>query len=77
MRIRTLVTTAVLLAGLAACGASGEEELDRCRAALEKLPAKVPVQPEACEGLSEDDYNTLLMAHIIEETNTLVPTTEP
>ncbi len=78
MRIRTLVTTAALLAGLTACGASGEQELDGCRAALEKLPAEVPVKPEACEGLAEDDYDTLLMAHIIEKTSTLpTPLDEP
>ncbi|WP_409469075.1 hypothetical protein [Streptomyces sp. HC307] len=65
MKTRTAAIAALLaLAALtAACGKSEEEIAADCQKALANTTVGVgDERPEACEGLSEDDYNALVIS---------------
>ncbi|MFJ4206671.1 hypothetical protein ACIP2Y_44735 [Streptomyces sviceus] len=63
--MRTRTALAALLLALAtltsACGKSPAEKQADCQKALTKTATKTN-RPEACKDLSQDDYETLLMA---------------
>ena len=66
MHIRpALVAVALLVATLTACGKSEAEQQADCQKALTAEATRTN-RPEACEPLSQDDYNTLLMAYTLE-----------
>ncbi|MGW1540138.1 hypothetical protein ACWCPM_07720 [Streptomyces sp. NPDC002309] len=67
MRTRTAACAALLaLSALTAgCGESQEEIAEECRTALASTAVAVDVEdvrPEACEGLSQDDYEALVIS---------------
>lgn len=59
-----LAAAALLLA--TGCGKPQADIADDCAQALAKLH-KVTAKPAACEDLNEDDYQTLLMGHILDD----------
>lgn len=63
MRHTTLLAAALLLA-LTACGKSEAETQADCKAALTESSTKTD-RPTACEDLSQEDYDALLMAHAL------------
>lgn len=71
MRRATTVLLAALLAvgGVAGCSSekSYEEITADCAAALKDQAEGDTGKPEACEGVKKDDYQTLLMSHVLEE----------
>lgn len=74
MRTRTALTAALLaLAALtAACGKSEEEIAADCQKALaNSTTATKTDRPEACKGLSEDDYSALLIAQGLRDTGVI------
>ncbi|MFE7972992.1 hypothetical protein [Streptomyces shenzhenensis] len=70
---RTTTTAAVLLACLLVAGGavgcsdskSQDEIAKDCVAALKARAEGDKKKPKDCEGLSEDDYQTLLMSHVL------------
>lgn len=65
MRIRTIVTAAVLLAGLAGvtgCGQSYEEKAEDCLTALKARADGDKSKPAECEGIKRKDYLSLVMS---------------
>lgn len=65
-----LLAAALLLAG-GAVGCSSEKSQDEiakdCVAALKARPDGDKAKPKDCEGLSDDDYQTLLMSHVLQD----------
>ncbi|WP_328937442.1 hypothetical protein OG288_12350 [Streptomyces tauricus] len=45
---------------------SYDEIADSCTQALQDRPAGDKAKPDACDGLTQDDYNTLLMSHVMD-----------
>lgn len=74
MRTRTALT-AVLLAFAAltaACGKSEEEIAADCQKALAAAKdATKSNRPDACEGLSQEDYNALLISQTLKDTGVI------
>jgi hypothetical protein len=68
-----LVGTLLLLA--AACGKSDAEIQADCKAAITKDSTKTN-RPAACKELSEEDYGTLLMGWILNNTVKDMPQTD-
>lgn len=69
MRIRTAITTAALLAGLAgitSCGQSYEEKTEDCLTALKARAKGDKSKPTDCEGIKHKDYVTLVMSVAID-----------
>ncbi|WP_331756625.1 hypothetical protein [Streptomyces decoyicus] len=69
MRIRTIVTAAALLAGLATvtgCSQSYEELTEDCLTALKARAKGDKSKPAECEGVKRDDYTTLVMSVAID-----------
>lgn len=65
MRIRTIVTAAALLAGLATvtgCSQSYEELTEDCLTALKARAEGDKAKPAECEGVKREDYTTLVMS---------------
>lgn len=63
MRIRTAITTAALLAGLATgCSQSYEDLTSDCLAALKARTDGDKGKPEACEDVKSDDYTALVVS---------------
>ncbi|MEU6230451.1 hypothetical protein [Streptomyces sp. NPDC047042] len=61
-----LLAACLLLAGAAVgCSKSYDEIAEDCVAALKKRSDGDKAKPEACNGLKEDDYDALLMSHIL------------
>ncbi|MGY5127311.1 hypothetical protein [Streptomyces nigrescens] len=70
MRIRTIITAAALLAGLAGvtgCGQTYEEKTEACLTALKARADGDKGKPAECEGLKRDDYTTLVMSVAIDD----------
>lgn len=65
-----LLTTLLALAGVAGCSAekSYEQLTADCAAALKDRAEGDKAKPGACEGVKEDDYQTLLMSQVLEDT---------
>jgi hypothetical protein len=65
----TLLAVLLLAGGATACSddKSYEEITADCVQALKDRPEGDKAKPEACEEVKEDDYQTLLMSHILEE----------
>jgi hypothetical protein len=62
-----LLAAALLLAGGAlGCSKSQDEIARDCQAALSEKATKTN-RPAECEGLSQDDYDTLLMAWVLKK----------
>ncbi|WP_432010163.1 hypothetical protein [Streptomyces cucumeris] len=72
MRTHATTAAATLAAGLllTACssGPSQEEIAKQCVAALKDRAEGDKSRPSACKGLSEDDYNTLVIGQAIDDT---------
>lgn len=64
MRHTTRLATALLLLGLTACGKSAAEMQADCKAALTESSTKTD-RPAACDDLSQEDYDALLMAYAL------------
>ncbi|MFE7780368.1 hypothetical protein [Streptomyces nigrescens] len=65
MRIRTFVTAAALLVGLATltgCGQSYEEKTEACLTALKARADGDKGKPAECEGIKRSDYVDLVMS---------------
>lgn len=64
MRTRTAVATiALLTAALAACGAAETDRQADCQKAINATRTYgIPDRPEACQDLSDEDYETLRAA---------------
>jgi len=65
MRIRTVITTAAMLAALAGitgCGQSYEELTEACLTALKARPDGDKSKPAECEGVKRKDYVDLVMS---------------
>jgi uncharacterized lipoprotein len=64
------VLAAVLLAGAAGCssGKSYDEVVKGCQQALKVRPKGVKAKPDACKGVKQDDYDTLLMVQVLQDT---------
>ncbi|MFG3170590.1 hypothetical protein [Streptomyces sp. NPDC048200] len=62
-----LLAAALLLAGAVGCSSekSQDEIAKDCVAALKARPDGDKAKPADCKGLSEDDYQTLLMSHVL------------
>ncbi|MFE1774311.1 hypothetical protein [Streptomyces sp. NPDC059008] len=70
MRIRTIVTAAALLAGLAGlsgCAQSYEEQTEDCLTALKARAEGDKTEPTECEGIKRKDYLTLVMSVAIDD----------
>ncbi|MEU0459188.1 hypothetical protein ABZ322_40990 [Streptomyces sp. NPDC006129] len=71
MRTRTTITAiALLLAALTACGSGKSEEeiaADCQKALTTATDATKTNRPGACEGLSQEDYNDLLMSQALKD----------
>lgn len=69
-RTAVLLACALLLTG-AAVGCSSEKSPDEiakeCVTAIKARPDGDKAKPKACEGLSDDDYQALLMLHVLED----------
>ncbi|CAL9666274.1 hypothetical protein SUDANB145_07177 (plasmid) [Streptomyces sp. enrichment culture] len=65
MRIRTAAVGVALLATLVACGKSEADQQADCQKAINAESTKTN-RPDACKDLSQDDYDTLLMAYALE-----------
>lgn len=62
MRLRSAaVIAAVLIAAAVACGKSEAEQQAACQKALNSSSTETS-RPDACEDLSQEDYDTLLMS---------------
>lgn len=63
-----LLAACLLLAGATAgCSKSYDEIAEDCVAALKERKAGDKSKPEACEGLKDDDYQALLMSHVLRD----------
>lgn len=62
-----LLATVLLLSGTAGCSdsKSQDEIAADCTAALKDRAKDDKEKPKDCEGLSEDDYSTLLMSYVL------------
>lgn len=70
MRIRTIITAAALLAGLAGvtgCGQSYEEKTEACLTALKARPDGDKAKPADCKGIKRSDYVDLVMSVAIDD----------
>jgi len=61
---RAIATAAVLLAAATACGKSEAEQQADCQAAITEDSTKTN-RPEACESLSQEDYDLILMHWVL------------
>ena len=72
MRHTTALLAATLLLAGGAVGCSDEKSYEEitadCAAALKDRAEGDKAKPEACEGVKEDDYQTLLMSQVLEDT---------
>ncbi|MDH6435595.1 cytochrome c5 [Streptomyces sp. SAI-144] len=75
MRTRTALPAVLLAvaAVTAACGKSEAEQQADCQKALTSSSTKTS-RPEACKDLSQDDYETLLMAYALQQGINDMPT---
>lgn len=78
MKTRTAACAALLaltaITGLTACGSnkSQEEIATDCQKALASgAPAAKADRPNACEGLSQDDYDALVMSQVLKDTGVI------
>jgi hypothetical protein len=62
---RAAAAVLVALAAVTACGKSEAEEQADCEKALTSAATKTN-RPDACKGLSQKDYDTLLMGWALE-----------
>jgi hypothetical protein len=72
-----LVVTALLLTG---CGASEVEKQEACLDAIRARAEGDRAKPKACEEISDDDYNTLIIGEVLKNTDLgdlLTPTSTP
>lgn len=71
MRRTTIALLAALLAVGGGAGCSSEKSYEDitadCVQALKDRPEGDTGKPKACEDVKEDDYQTLLMSHILEK----------
>ncbi|MGW0599945.1 hypothetical protein ACWD11_22715 [Streptomyces sp. NPDC002776] len=72
MRIRTALAGALLVLAAATAGCSSdksEEEIavDCQQALADGATATKTERPEACEGLTQDDYDALLMSQALQD----------
>ncbi|MEW5658339.1 hypothetical protein ABGT92_23835 [Streptomyces cinereoruber] len=78
-RLITAAITATLLL-LTGCGASEVEKQEACLDAIRARAEGDRAKPKACEEISDDDYNTLIIGEVIENTDLsdlLTPTSTP
>ena len=62
----TAVATALLLTS---CGASEAEKQRDCLNAIRARAEGDASKPKACEAISDDDYNTLIIGEVISDTD--------
>jgi len=69
MRRTTVLLACLLAAGAAGCssGKSQDQIAEECQAALTAEATKTD-RPDACEGLSQEDYDTLLTGWVLKHT---------
>lgn len=71
MRRTTTALLAVLLLAGGTAGCSGEKSYEEitadCVQALKDRPEGDKAKPDACKDVKDDDYQALLMSHILEE----------
>jgi hypothetical protein len=58
------LTVSLLLTG---CGTSYEESVQQCTQALKDRPEGEKGKPEACEPLTDDDYDALFFNEVIDD----------
>lgn len=63
-RIITACAVALLIAGAAGCSKSQDEIAEDCRQAIDSTSTKTN-RPDECKGLSDDNYQLLLMHRIL------------
>lgn len=68
----TLSFAALLLLGVTACGKSDADVQAECVTAIKARAEGDTAKPTACQPLSDDDYRTLIISHVIDTTG--VPT---
>ncbi|MGY4994073.1 hypothetical protein [Streptomyces sp. 900105245] len=70
MRTRTAFAAGLLLLATAAtaCGKSEAEMQADCQKAITAATVKSKQRPDACKGLSKEDYNTIEAAWIVHHT---------
>lgn len=72
MRHRVYAAAGLLAAAclaLTACGGgpSYQQKTDRCAKAIAAKAADDKTKPKACDGISDDDYTTLNVGHVIDK----------
>ncbi|WP_336052177.1 hypothetical protein [Streptomyces sp. CA2R101] len=70
MRIRTIITAAALLVGLAGvtgCGQSYEEQTEACLKGLKARTDGDKAKPAECDGLKRKDYVALVTSVAIDD----------
>jgi hypothetical protein len=67
-RTAVLLATVLLLAGAAAgCSKSYDDTVSDCTQALKDRPKGDKAKPGACKDVKQDDYDALLMAHVLDD----------
>jgi hypothetical protein len=71
--MRRLTITALSVAAtallLTSCGASEAEKQEDCLTAIRARAEGDKAKPKACETISDDDYNTLIIGEVISNTD--------